>query len=267
MYVQRHFLMRTLSGSRTRSQETKASQSARLQRKYSAKRNHSHISLGIPPKYPLPLPSFACFHASEKFKFFCPLRLSALLRMFGAAVTSGGAGIAHLAPTSCPRCSHVAAEAICSRCGLVKEAGRRQMVQTQLQFSRVPALSMSPPPPPMHSTFTSHERPTGNPTPQALSNFRAPSSSPELPRSPVRKPENLPACCDYDVDTISTWIFPINDEYATRDYQVNIVSSALLRNTMVVLPTGLGKTFIAAVVMYNYLRWFPRGKVRLRLVS
>lgn len=29
---------------------------------------------------------------------------------------------------------------------------------------------------------------------------------------------------------------------------------------MVVLPTGLGKTLIAAVVMYNYFRWFPEGK-------
>ena len=27
------------------------------------------------------------------------------------------------------------------------------------------------------------------------------------------------------------------------------------------LPTGLGKTLIAAVVMYNYYRWFPTGKV------
>lgn len=24
---------------------------------------------------------------------------------------------------------------------------------------------------------------------------------------------------------------------------------------------GLGKTFIAAVVMYNYYRWFPKGKI------
>jgi Fanconi anemia group M protein len=27
------------------------------------------------------------------------------------------------------------------------------------------------------------------------------------------------------------------------------------------LPTGLGKTLIAAVVMYNYYRWFPEGKI------
>ena len=32
-------------------------------------------------------------------------------------------------------------------------------------------------------------------------------------------------------------------------------------NCIVVLPTGLGKTFIAAVVMYNYCRWYPTGKI------
>jgi len=85
-----------------------------------------------------------------------------------------------------------------------------------------------------------------------------------LPTPPnLDKPDNLPPCCDYDVDSVTSWIFPQSEQYATREYQLNIVRSALLRNTMVVLPTGLGKTFIAAVVMYNYLRWFPRGKVRL----
>lgn len=34
-----------------------------------------------------------------------------------------------------------------------------------------------------------------------------------------------------------------------------------MHNTLVSLPTGLGKTLIAAVVMYNYYRWFPTGKV------
>lgn len=27
------------------------------------------------------------------------------------------------------------------------------------------------------------------------------------------------------------------------------------------LPTGLGKTFIAAVVMFNFYRWYPTGKI------
>ena len=30
---------------------------------------------------------------------------------------------------------------------------------------------------------------------------------------------------------------------------------------VVCLPTGLGKTLIAAAVMYNFYRWFPKGKV------
>lgn len=27
------------------------------------------------------------------------------------------------------------------------------------------------------------------------------------------------------------------------------------------LPTGLGKTFIAAVLMYNFYRWYPTSKI------
>ena len=53
--------------------------------------------------------------------------------------------------------------------------------------------------------------------------------------------------------------YPTN--YPVRDYQFAIVSKALFKNTLVSLPTGLGKTFIAAVVMFNYYRWFPAGIV------
>lgn len=63
----------------------------------------------------------------------------------------------------------------------------------------------------------------------------------------------------HDPETIGTWIYPTN--YAMRDYQFNIVKKALFYNTLVRLPTGLGKTFIAAVVMYNFYRWFPHSKV------
>uniref|UniRef100_A0A8D9AQ95 Fanconi anemia group M protein n=1 Tax=Cacopsylla melanoneura TaxID=428564 RepID=A0A8D9AQ95_9HEMI len=56
-----------------------------------------------------------------------------------------------------------------------------------------------------------------------------------------------------------TYIYPTN--YPIRDYQRNIVHSCLFENTLVSLPTGLGKTFIAAVVMYNFYRWYPRGKI------
>ncbi|XP_012064278.1 PREDICTED: Fanconi anemia group M protein [Atta cephalotes] len=63
----------------------------------------------------------------------------------------------------------------------------------------------------------------------------------------------------FDLSAGNTWIYPEN--YPIRQYQYNIVQSALYRNTMVCLPTGLGKTFIAAVVMYNFWRWYPSGKI------
>ncbi|KAJ3894052.1 P-loop containing nucleoside triphosphate hydrolase protein [Lentinula edodes] len=55
------------------------------------------------------------------------------------------------------------------------------------------------------------------------------------------------------------WIFPLNRP--KRDYQFDIVRNSLFENTIVALPTGTGKTFIAGVVMLNYYRWFPEGKV------
>ena len=72
------------------------------------------------------------------------------------------------------------------------------------------------------------------------------------------------------------WVYPINRP--KRDYQYNIVRNCLFDNTLVALPTGLGKTLIAGVVMLNcvlflmlspfYLltmvldyRWYPEGKV------
>jgi fanconi anemia group M protein len=55
------------------------------------------------------------------------------------------------------------------------------------------------------------------------------------------------------------WIFPNN--YPIREYQRSIVEKALFQNTLVSLPTGMGKTLIAAVVMYNYYRWYPNGKI------
>ncbi|XP_064007856.1 Fanconi anemia group M protein isoform X2 [Pogoniulus pusillus] len=57
----------------------------------------------------------------------------------------------------------------------------------------------------------------------------------------------------------SIWIYPTN--YPLRAYQLRMAQAALLANTLVCLPTGLGKTFVAAVVMYNFYRWFPSGKV------
>ena len=73
----------------------------------------------------------------------------------------------------------------------------------------------------------------------------------DLPTVPQTPPsEVLPG---FDVEAGRTWIYPTN--YPVRDYQYNISRSCLYDNTLVSLPTGLGKTFIAAVLMYNYFRW------------
>lgn len=68
--------------------------------------------------------------------------------------------------------------------------------------------------------------------------------------------EDIPG---FDAEAGGQWIYPVN--YPIRDYQFNIVQKCLFKNTLVCLPTGLGKTFIAAVVMFNFYRWYPDGKV------
>ncbi|KAG0529043.1 hypothetical protein BDA96_05G064400 [Sorghum bicolor] len=68
-----------------------------------------------------------------------------------------------------------------------------------------------------------------------------------------------PCAIALDHEAVKTWIYPTNVE--VREYQRYMVEKALFTNTLIALPTGLGKTFIAAVVMYNYFRWFPEGKI------
>lgn len=63
-----------------------------------------------------------------------------------------------------------------------------------------------------------------------------------------------------DQEAINTWIYPTNLG-TIRDYQYNIVSRGLFHNLLVALPTGLGKTFIAATVMLNWFRWAPDSQI------
>ena len=53
---------------------------------------------------------------------------------------------------------------------------------------------------------------------------------------------------------MKTWVYPTNLG-SIRDYQYSIVAKGLYHNLLVALPTGLGKTFIAATVMLNWFRW------------
>mgnify|MGYP002036162853 CR=1 FL=1 len=59
----------------------------------------------------------------------------------------------------------------------------------------------------------------------------------------------------------ATWKFPRSAQHGFRTYQKTMSNAALLENTLVSLPTGMGKTLIASVVMHNFLQWFPSGTV------
>jgi ATP-dependent DNA helicase MPH1 len=65
---------------------------------------------------------------------------------------------------------------------------------------------------------------------------------------------------ELDHEALKTWVYPTNLG-AIRDYQFNIVKQGLYNNMLVALPTGLGKTFIAATVMLNYFRWTKNSKI------
>ena len=58
----------------------------------------------------------------------------------------------------------------------------------------------------------------------------------------------------FDTASGHQWVYPSN--LPTQSYQYNIVQKALFANTLVTLLTDLGKMFIAAVVLYNFCRWY-----------
>jgi ERCC4-related helicase len=63
-----------------------------------------------------------------------------------------------------------------------------------------------------------------------------------------------------DTEAIKTWVYPTNLG-TIRDYQFNIVQRGLFNNLLVALPTGLGKTFIAATIMLNWYRWTKDSQI------
>jgi ATP-dependent DNA helicase MPH1 len=76
----------------------------------------------------------------------------------------------------------------------------------------------------------------------------------------VDQPVEPPTHHALNQDALKTWVYPLNLG-AIRDYQYSIVKNGLYHNTLVALPTGLGKTFIAATVMLNFYRWTQNAKI------
>ncbi|KAI2633769.1 P-loop containing nucleoside triphosphate hydrolase protein [Hypomontagnella submonticulosa] len=73
-------------------------------------------------------------------------------------------------------------------------------------------------------------------------------------------PPEPPTHHELDMEAMKTWVYPTNLG-PKRDYQFSIVKNGLFNNTLVALPTGLGKTFIAATIMLNYFRWMKSAKI------
>ncbi|RDL36629.1 p-loop containing nucleoside triphosphate hydrolase protein [Venustampulla echinocandica] len=76
----------------------------------------------------------------------------------------------------------------------------------------------------------------------------------------VDLPPEAPTHHTLDREALKTWDYPANLG-ATRDYQFSIVKNGLFNNLLVALPTGLGKTFIAATIMLNYFRWTKDAQI------
>ncbi len=53
----------------------------------------------------------------------------------------------------------------------------------------------------------------------------------------------------------------LSEKFEAREYQKRIAETAVSSNTLVVLPTGLGKTMIAIMVASEILQKFPKSKV------
>ncbi|QIW96218.1 hypothetical protein AMS68_001736 [Peltaster fructicola] len=97
----------------------------------------------------------------------------------------------------------------------------------------------------------------GQPATQPLTSSQAAKKRHAWPKA-VR--DEAPTHHKLDSKALETWTYPTNLG-TIRDYQYSIVSRSLYHNTLVALPTGLGKTFIAATVMLNYYRWMPDAQI------
>ncbi|PGH35005.1 ATP-dependent DNA helicase MPH1 [[Emmonsia] crescens] len=133
--------------------------------------------------------------------------------------------------------------------------------------TKAPILISSSQPFPSQSSF----RPQGSSQQKNLRQmtlFGGPSQTSKLPlpsqsmsRSwPLVNHNEPPTHHKLDPNAVRSWIYPINLG-KKREYQFNITQRALFQNLLVALPTGLGKTFIAATVMLNWFRWTTDAQI------
>ena len=86
------------------------------------------------------------------------------------------------------------------------------------------------------------------------------TQSKRKPNFPLANRKEPPTHHELDRDSMETWVYPTNLG-TIRDYQFSIVAKGLYHNMLVALPTGLGKTFIAATIMLNWYRWTKNAQI------
>ena len=133
-------------------------------------------------------------------------------------------------------------------------------VEAQLAF----ASSTAPLATPLAMLETSARRTPAAAAPPSLASSVGPSPAAARPSPAAARPSPAPPgpllpSPTLDMIAAQTWIYPTN--LPLRPYQHSIARCALLHNTLVSLPTGMGKTLIASVVMYNLSRWFPSSRL------
>ena len=77
---------------------------------------------------------------------------------------------------------------------------------------------------------------------------------------PLASREEPPTHHLLNANALQTWVYPTNLG-GIREYQYGIVAKGLYHNLLVALPTGLGKTFIAATIMLNWFRWTQDAQI------
>lgn len=112
------------------------------------------------------------------------------------------------------------------------------------------SASRSKPPPPRKTTSFRQTTLFGQPETQAPSS----TSQGRSHKWPLSNKIESPTHHKLNHKACQTWVYPTNLGNI-RDYQYNIVQRGLFHNLLVALPTGLGKTFIAATIMFNWFRW------------
>lgn len=75
---------------------------------------------------------------------------------------------------------------------------------------------------------------------------------PAVPKLPLSQVHSGNTAVPIAHTHMARWVYPTNKP--VREYQLSITQSGLFDNTLVCLPTGLGKTLIAAVIMCNFYR-------------